>query len=125
MEEMLGGARITYLGHSAFRFVTAGDEQIIIDPFLTNNPHCPPELKQVGELDTMLMTRGHFDHFDDVEALWGQTGARTVSNFEIMAYLQGQGVENAEPIMKGGSAGLRRHQGHSHACHARLLHRPR
>ena len=32
MEQMLGGARITYLGHSAFRFVTAGDEQIIIDP---------------------------------------------------------------------------------------------
>src|SRR5215212_9925309 len=42
VEEMLGGARITYLGHSAFRFTTAGGEQIIIDPFLTNNPHCPP-----------------------------------------------------------------------------------
>jgi L-ascorbate metabolism protein UlaG (beta-lactamase superfamily) len=104
VEEMLGGARITYLGHSTFRFVTAGGEQIIIDPFLTNNPHCPPELKQVGDLDTILITHGHFDHFDDVEPLAGQTGARTVSNFEIMAYLQGQGVGNAEPIMKGGSA---------------------
>ena len=41
MEEMLGGTRITYLGHSAFRFVTPGDEHIIIDPFLTNNPHTP------------------------------------------------------------------------------------
>ena len=38
---MLGGARITFLGHSTFRFVTAGGEQIIIDPFLTNNPHDP------------------------------------------------------------------------------------
>jgi L-ascorbate metabolism protein UlaG (beta-lactamase superfamily) len=104
VEEMLGGTRITYLGHSTFRFTTAGDEQIIIDPFLTNNPHTPEELKRVGELDTMLITHGHFDHFDDVEPLAGQTGARTVSNFEIMAYLQGQGVENAEPIMKGGSA---------------------
>jgi len=101
---MLGGARITYLGHSAFRLTTAGGEQIIIDPFLTNNPHCPEELKRVGELDTMLITHGHYDHFDDVEPLWGQTGARTVSNFEIMSYLQSQGVENAEPIMKGGSA---------------------
>jgi L-ascorbate metabolism protein UlaG (beta-lactamase superfamily) len=104
VEEMLGGARITYLGHSTFRFVTAGGEQIIIDPFLTNNPHTPEDLKRVGELDTMLITHGHFDHFDDVEPLWGQTGARTVSNFEIMSYLQRQGVENAEPIMKGGSA---------------------
>jgi L-ascorbate metabolism protein UlaG (beta-lactamase superfamily) len=104
VEEILGGARITYLGHSTFRFTTAGGEQIIIDPFLTNNPHTPRELKRVGELDTILITHGHFDHFDDVEPLAGQTGARTVSNFEIMSYLQRQGVENAQPIMKGGSA---------------------
>ncbi len=104
MEEMLGGTRITYLGHSTFRFVTAGAEQIIIDPFLTNNPHTPQDLKQVGELDTILITHGHFDHFDDVEPLAEQTGARTVSNFEIMSYLQSQGIESAEPIMKGGTA---------------------
>jgi hypothetical protein len=29
MDEMLEGTRITYLGHSTFRFVTAGGEQII------------------------------------------------------------------------------------------------
>ena len=104
MEQMLGGTRITYLGHSTFRFVTAGGEQIIIDPFLTNNPQTPDELKRVGELDTILITHGHFDHFDDVESLAAQTGAGTVSNFEIMSYLQGQGIENAVPIMKGGSA---------------------
>ena len=103
MEEMLGGARITYLGHSTFRFVTAGDEQIIIDPFLTENPQTPDHLKRVGELDTMLITHGHFDHFSDVMPLQGQTGARTVSNFEIFSYLQRQGVENAMPVQKGGS----------------------
>ena len=32
---MLGGTRIIYLGHATFQFVTAGGEQIIIDPFLT------------------------------------------------------------------------------------------
>jgi L-ascorbate metabolism protein UlaG (beta-lactamase superfamily) len=48
---MLGGTRLTYLGHSTFRFTTAGSEQIIIDPFLTDNPQTPDELKQVGELD--------------------------------------------------------------------------
>src|ERR687896_322848 len=100
---MLGGARITYLGHATFRFVTAGGEQIIIDPFLTENPQTPDELKRVGELDTILITHGHFDHFSDVEPLVGQTGARTVSNFEIFAYLQREGVENAIPIQKGGT----------------------
>jgi L-ascorbate metabolism protein UlaG (beta-lactamase superfamily) len=103
VEEMLGGVRITYLGHSTFRFVTAGDEQIIIDPFLTDNPQTPDELKRVGELDTILITHGHFDHFSDVMPLVGQTGAGTVSNFEIFAYLQREGVEDATPVQKGGT----------------------
>jgi L-ascorbate metabolism protein UlaG (beta-lactamase superfamily) len=103
VEQMLGGARITYLGHATFLFVTAGGEQIIIDPFLTDNPQTPDELKRVGELDTILITHGHFDHFSDVMPLVGQTGARTVSNFEIFSYLQREGVENAIPIQKGGS----------------------
>ena len=104
MEQMLGGARITYLGHATFRFTTAGGEQIIIDPFLTENPQTPEDLKRVGELDTILITHGHFDHFSDVMPLQGQTGATTVSNFEIFSYLQREGVENAMPIQKGGTA---------------------
>ncbi|MFP5370973.1 MAG: metal-dependent hydrolase, partial [Actinomycetes bacterium] len=55
-------------------------------------------------LDTILITHGHFDHFADVLPLAGQTGATTVSNFEIFAYLQSQGVENAMPVQKGGTA---------------------
>ncbi len=103
MQEMLGGTRITYLGHSAFRFTTPGGEQIIIDPFLTDNPQTPDELKRPDDVDTILITHGHFDHFLDVLPLQGQTGARTVSNFEIFAYLQRQGVENATPVQKGGT----------------------
>src|ERR671913_170785 len=100
---MLGGARITFLGHATFRLVTAGGGQIIIDPFLTENPQTPDEMKQVGDLDTILITHGHFDHFSDVEPLAAQTGAATVSNFEIFSYLQRQGIENAMPIQKGGT----------------------
>jgi L-ascorbate metabolism protein UlaG (beta-lactamase superfamily) len=103
VEEMLGGTRITYLGHATFRFVTAGDEQILIDPFLTDNPQTPDDLKVIGELDTMLVTHGHFDHFADAIPVARQTGATAVSNFEIFSYLQGQGVENAMPMQKGGT----------------------
>ena len=103
MDEMLGGTRITFLGHATFQFVTAGGEQIIIDPFLTENPQTPDELKRVGKLDTILITHGHFDHFSDVMPLQGQTGAVTVSNFEIFSYLQREGVENAMPVQKGGT----------------------
>ncbi len=104
MDEMLGGTRITYLGHSTFRFATAGGEQILIEPFLTNNPQTPEEWKQVGELDTMLITHGHFDHFEDAIPVARQTGALAVSNFEIFGYLQSQGIENAMPVQKGGTS---------------------
>ncbi len=104
MEELLGGTRITYLGHSTFRFVTAGGEQIIIDPWLTDNPQTPEDLKQVEELDTILVTHGHFDHFDDAIPLAQQTGATVVANFEISTYLMGKGIENVFPMQKGGTA---------------------
>jgi len=104
VDEMLGGTRITYLGHATFRVVTPGDEQIIIDPFLTDNPSTPEDMKEVDELDTILVTHGHFDHFADVIPLAQETGATVVSNFEIMSYLQGKGIENAQPIQKGGTA---------------------
>jgi L-ascorbate metabolism protein UlaG (beta-lactamase superfamily) len=104
VDEMLGGNRITYLGHATFRVVTPGDEQILIDPFVTDNPQTPDDLKQIGELDTILITHGHFDHFADAIPLAQQTGATAVANFEIFSYLQSQGVENAMPIQKGGTA---------------------
>ena len=101
---MLGGTRITYFGHATFRVVTPGDEQIMIDPFLQENPLVPEDMKNVGELDTILVTHGHSDHFSDVIPLAQQTGATVVANFEIMSYLQSQGIENAMPIQKGGTA---------------------
>ncbi|MGI8865611.1 MAG: metal-dependent hydrolase [Rubrobacteraceae bacterium] len=104
MEEMLGGTRITYLGHSAFRLVTAGDEQILIDPFLSQNPQTPEHLKTVGECDTILLTHGHFDHMGDTIQIAQETGATVVGNFEIFSYLQSQGIENSMPLNKGGTA---------------------
>ena len=104
MDEMLGGARITYLGHATFMIVTPGGEQIVIDPFLEDNPQTPEDFKQIGELDTILITHGHFDHFADVIPLAQETGATVVSSFEIMSYLQRKGIENAVPIQKGGTA---------------------
>jgi L-ascorbate metabolism protein UlaG (beta-lactamase superfamily) len=104
VEEMLGGTRINYLGHSAFRFVTPGGEQILIDPFLSQNPTTPEDLKEAGNVHTILLTHGHFDHMGDTISIAQETGANVVSNFEIFSYLQGQGVENGQPIQKGGTA---------------------
>ena len=104
MEKLLGGTRINYLGHATFRIVTPGGEQILIDPFLTDNPQTPDNLKTVADLDTMLITHGHFDHFADAVSVAKETGATAVANFEIFSYLQRQGVENSMPMNKGGTS---------------------
>ncbi|ABG04225.1 beta-lactamase-like protein [Rubrobacter xylanophilus DSM 9941] len=104
VQEMLGGTRITYLGHATFRLTTPGGENILIDPFLADNPQTPEELKQVGDLDTILVTHGHFDHFADAIPVARQTGATVVANFEISSYVQSQGIENSMPLNKGGTA---------------------
>ena len=102
MSGNIGGNRITYLGHSTFGIVTEGGERIIIDPWLTDNPQTPEDLKRVEDLDTILVTHGHFDHFEDVIPLARGTGARVVANFEISTYLLGKGIENVYPMQKGG-----------------------
>jgi L-ascorbate metabolism protein UlaG (beta-lactamase superfamily) len=103
VEQMLGVVGITYLGHSTFRFVTPGGEQIIIDPWIEENPEIPDDLNSIGEVDTILITHGHFDHFGDVIPLARRTGATVIANFEIVSYLQSQGIENTTPIQKGGT----------------------
>ena len=75
-----------------------------MDPWLTDNPQTPEDLKRVAELDTILVTHGHFDHFADAVPLARRTGATVVANFEISSYLQSKGIEDVTPMQKGGTA---------------------
>src|SRR5689334_22791512 len=54
-----GGLQITWLGHSTVSLVTPGGKRILIDPWLTGNPSCPPDRKEIAALDLMLVTHGH------------------------------------------------------------------
>ena len=40
-----------WLGHSAFKLEAPGGSNILIDPFLTDNPSTPEEWKNPGEVD--------------------------------------------------------------------------
>jgi L-ascorbate metabolism protein UlaG (beta-lactamase superfamily) len=51
----------------------------------------------------ILVTHGHFDHMGSAVALNQRTGAAVVSNFEIGAYLESQGVEHTIGMNKGGT----------------------
>jgi L-ascorbate metabolism protein UlaG (beta-lactamase superfamily) len=92
---------ITYLGHAAFAVQTGG-KTILIDPFLTGNPLAQATADDVAA-DFIIITHGHADHVGDTAAIAARTGATVIANFEIVTWLQEQGVENAHPMHIGGS----------------------
>jgi L-ascorbate metabolism protein UlaG (beta-lactamase superfamily) len=80
-----GKVELLWLGQSAFRITTPGGKNILIDPFITQNPKTPPEwkdLSKLGKLDVVLVTHGHGDHFGDAATIvkqqhikmWGPAG---------------------------------------------------
>ena len=101
----LGTLELTFCGHAAFAIKTPGGKHVLIDPFLTGNPACPPELKQPKHVDGIFLTHGHGDHIGDVVALATKFKAPCVTIIESAAWLSGKGVE-ATGMNKGGSTEL-------------------
>jgi L-ascorbate metabolism protein UlaG (beta-lactamase superfamily) len=95
-------ARLTWHGHSCFTLVTDEGTRIIFDPWLDENPVAEIRADQVGDLDYILVSHGHFDHFGDGIKLAEQTGALLVSTFEIASFAQSKGIENVHPMSIGG-----------------------
>lgn len=96
-------ARLTWHGHSCFTLVTDDGVRIIFDPWLDENPVADIRTDQVGELDYILVSHGHFDHFGDGIKLAEQTGAVLVSSFEIVSFAQSKGIKKVHPMSIGGA----------------------
>jgi L-ascorbate metabolism protein UlaG (beta-lactamase superfamily) len=99
--------KIKYLGHSTFLITTPGGNNLIIDPWVENNPACPPEDKKLDRLDMMLITHGHGDHMQDAVSLAKQFKPDIACIYEISLWLGSKGVENAVGMNKGGSVHLK------------------
>ncbi|MBE2271171.1 MAG: metal-dependent hydrolase [Anaerolinea sp.] len=93
--------RITWLGHSAFALDIDG-HPILIDPFVTGNPLAPFPVADL-KAEFILVSHGHGDHVGDAVELANRTGAATISNVEISAWLRNKGVETAHGQNSGGS----------------------
>lgn len=92
----------TFLGH-ATHLLDVGGTRIVIDPFLTGNPQAPLSADDLN-VDVILVSHGHADHIGDTIPLAQRTGAKVISNAEIVGWLERQGLpsEQLHPQHIGG-----------------------
>ncbi len=83
-------ATITWYGHATVRLVLPDERVIFIDPWLTDNPACPDNLKKPARCDMILLTHGHFDHTGGVESLVDAFDPTVVGSFEVCSVLEQQ-----------------------------------
>ncbi|MEX6507905.1 metal-dependent hydrolase [Jiella sp. M17.18] len=95
--------KITYFGHSAFRIET-GSSVILIDPFLSGNPHFKGDVAAAtAGVTHIALSHGHFDHVGDTVDIAKRTGAKVIGTFELVQWLSKKGVETIEPGNTGGT----------------------
>ena len=95
-------AKLHYHGHSTFSLILDDGTKIVIDPWFDENPVSDVKAAEIKDVDYILCTHGHSDHFADAIPLAKRTGATLVSTYEIVSFVQSQGVENAHPLHIGG-----------------------
>lgn len=118
MPQLPAGTKLTWLGHATFLLETGG-RRILIDPWVANNPACPKDDNDVGDLDAILITHAHFDHAGDAVDIARATGATVVSIIEASKWLASNGIENLVEMNIGGTvevAGVKAHM--THAVHS-------
>jgi len=94
---------ITWLGHATVLLTTMSRTRIVFDPWLEGNPKSPIGRADLGNVDVIAVTHGHFDHMGSVVPLAADTGASVVCVPEMAAYFASVGVENIVEMNKGGT----------------------
>lgn len=97
--------QFTYYGHSCFA-VDVDGARLLFDPFVTPNPLAQHIDVNAIAADYLLISHGHGDHVADAVSVATRTGAKVISNYEIVQWLAGQGVTNGFGMNFGGTARL-------------------
>ena len=84
----------TWIGHGTWKARSAKGKEVLIDPWVMNNPGAPANLKKVDRCDLMLITHGHFDHIADAVEIAKQHKPKIVCNYEISTWLGSKGVDH-------------------------------
>lgn len=93
--------KITFYGHASLGIEINGIH-LLVDPFITGNEKANDIDINTLKADYILLTHAHEDHILDAEAIAKRTGAKIVSNYEIVNYYGKLGIEG-HPMNHGGS----------------------
>lgn len=92
---------LSYYGHSCFSITTDG-KTLLFDPFISYNGLAAHIDIDAISADYILISHGHQDHIADAAAIAIRTGATVLCAYEIMGWLQVQGVTQVHPMNIGG-----------------------
>jgi L-ascorbate metabolism protein UlaG (beta-lactamase superfamily) len=93
--------QITYYGHSCFEIIV-NNKKLLFDPFISGNPLAKNiDIKKVNP-DYILISHGHIDHIADAIEIAQQSKATVIANWEIVQWLNKNGIENTHPMNTGG-----------------------
>ncbi|MGC1461477.1 MAG: metal-dependent hydrolase [Terracidiphilus sp.] len=98
--------RITWLGHATVLVQTAGGTNILIDPFIAQNPKYPKAFSLPSKIQYILLTHGHGDHISDAVPVAQKHGSTVVAIYELAAYVGGKGAASTIGINLGGTVEL-------------------
>jgi L-ascorbate metabolism protein UlaG (beta-lactamase superfamily) len=95
----------TWIGHGTWKVKSAKGKDVLIDPWVMNNPAAPANLKKVDRCDVMLVSHGHGDHIGDAVEIAKATRPTIVTIVELGAWLTSKGIPEDSIIAanKGGT----------------------
>lgn len=93
---------VTWLGHSAFQIVSDGGTNLLIDPFIKDNPTTPDRWKDISQYkpSAILVTHSHGDHLGNAIEISKNSGAPIVITYDQVGELK---LENAIGCNIGGT----------------------
>lgn len=94
----LQGTRITWLGHATVFIQTPRGTNLLVDPFIAQNPKYPKGYDLPSKIDYVLLTHGHGDHISDAVPVAKRHGSTVVAIYELADYIARQGVDQDKTI---------------------------
>jgi L-ascorbate metabolism protein UlaG (beta-lactamase superfamily) len=104
--DLLEGTRITWLGHATVLIETAQGTNILIDPFIQQNPQYPKDFVLPAKIEYILLTHGHGDHISDAAQVAASHGSTVVAIYELASYVASKGVAKTIGMNLGGTVQL-------------------